>query len=239
MKERLQKLISRAGLMSRRQAEEKIRQGTVTVNGQVAEIGESADPERDEICVDGTQLRFDTKVLTLMLNKPTGFICSMDDPQQRRLVGELLPAELGRLYPVGRLDYNTEGLLLLTNDGALAQHLTHPRHHVPKTYLVKVRGCLSDASRKKMESGIKLDDGLTAPARIEAVRRSGHNCWFELTLREGRNRQVRRMCEAVNLPVVRLKRIALGELRLDNLKTGMYRALHESELAGLKKMAGL
>ncbi len=239
MKERLQKLISRAGLMSRRQAEEKIRQGAVTVNRRIAEIGESADSQCDEICVDGKPLRFDAKVLTLMLNKPTGYICSMDDPQQRRLVGELLPADLGRLYPVGRLDYNTEGLLLLTNDGALAQHLTHPRHHVPKTYLVKVRGFLSDALRKKMESGVRLDEGMTAPARVEAVRRSGQNCWFELTLREGRNRQVRRMCEALNLPVVRLKRIALGGLRLDDLKSGMYRILPESELAGLKKIAGL
>ncbi len=239
MKERLQKLISRSGLMSRRRAEEKIRQGLVRVDGRVAQLGESADPAQAEIRVDGDLLRFATATLTLMLNKPTGYICSMDDPNGRRLVIDLLPAELGRLYPVGRLDYNTEGLLLLTNDGALAQHLTHPSHHVSKTYLVKVRGLLNDQGRKKMESGIKLEDGVTAPARVSAVRRSGQNCWFELTLREGRNRQVRRMCEAVGLPVVRLKRIALGGLRLEDLKSGTYRALDDDELADLKKKAGL
>jgi len=239
MKERLQKLISRSGLMSRRQAEEKIRQGLVRIDDRVAQLGESADPEREKIMVDGELLRFAAKTLTLMLNKPAGYICSMNDPGGRRLVIELLPAEFGRLYSVGRLDYNTEGLLLLTNDGALAQHLTHPSHHVSKTYLVKVRGCLDDAGRRKMESGIKLEDGLTAPARVSAVRRSGQNCWFELTLREGRNRQVRRMCEAVGLPVVRLKRIALGGLRLDDLKSGMHRVLTDGELADLKKKAGL
>jgi 23S rRNA pseudouridine2605 synthase len=225
--------------MSRRQAEEKIRQGLVRVDGRVAELGESADPAQAEIRVEGELLRFTTKTLTLMLNKPTGYICSMKDPQGRRLAIELLPAEFGRLYSVGRLDYNTEGLLLLTNDGALAQKLTHPSYHVAKTYLVKVRGVLNDANRKKMESGIRLDDGVTAPARVSAVRRSGQNCWFELTLHEGRNRQVRRMCEAVGLPVVRLKRIALGGLRLDDLKSGMHRVLSDEELADLKKRSDL
>jgi len=239
MKERLQKIISRSGLMSRRQAEERIRQGLVLVDGRVAQLGESADPALEEIRVAGELLRFFSKNLTLMLNKPTGYICSMSDPQGRRLAIDLLPPELGRLYSIGRLDYNTEGLLLLTNDGDLAQHLTHPSHHVPKTYLVKVRGLLNDTGRKKLESGLKLEDGLTAPARVSAVRRSGQNCWFELTLREGRNRQVRRMCEALNLPVVRLKRIALGDLCLDDLKSGMHRPLKDEELAGLKKIAGL
>ncbi len=239
MKERLQKLISRSGLMSRRRAEEKIRQGLVIVDGRVAQLGESADPAQEQIRVDGELLSFATKTLTLMLNKPTGYICSMNDPRGRRLAIELLPPDFGRLYTVGRLDYNTEGLLLLTNDGALAQHLTHPSHHVSKTYLVKVRGVLSEASRKKMESGVKLDDGMTAPARISALRRSGQNCWFELALHEGRNRQVRRMCEAVGLPVVRLKRIALGGLYLADLKSGIYRVLNDDELTDLQKMTGL
>ena len=239
MKERLQKIISAAGLMSRRQAEEKIRQGLVEVDGHVALLGESADPAQNEIRVCGEILRSPTKTTTLMLNKPTGYICSMNDPQDRRLAIELLPSELGRLYTVGRLDYNTEGLLLLTNDGALAQHLTHPSHHVSKTYLVKVRGVLSDIGRKKLESGVKLEDGVTAPAQVSAVRRSGHNCWFELTLHEGKNRQVRRMCEAVGLSVVRLKRIALGGLQLGDLKTGMHRILSSDELIRLKNMKGL
>lgn len=239
MRERLQKLISRAGMMSRRQAEEQIRLGQVTVDGRVAQVGDSADPEEEEIRVAGVPLKLTAPRLTLMLNKPTGYICSMKDPQGRRLVGELLPAEFGRLYPVGRLDYNTEGLLLLTNDGALAQHLAHPRHHVPKTYLVKVRGWLDDARCKRLKNGVQLDDGMTAPARVAAVRRSGQNCWFELTLHEGRNRQVRRMCEALGLPVVRLKRIAVGELHLGDLKSGACRQLSSEELAGLKKSAGL
>jgi 23S rRNA pseudouridine2605 synthase len=239
MKERLQKLISRAGLMSRRQAEEKIREGLVLIDGRVATLGESADPEVEEIRVDGISLSFAAKTLTLILNKPTGYICSMNDPQGRRLAIDLIPAELGRLYSVGRLDYNTEGLLLLTNDGALAQHLTHPRHHVSKTYLVKVRGTLSASVRTKMETGITLEDGVTAPARISALRRSGQNSWFELTLREGRNRQVRRMCEAVGLPVIRLKRIALGGVQLGDLKSGEHRVLNVQELTDLKKKAGL
>lgn len=239
MKERLQKLISRSGLMSRRQAEEKIRQGLVRIDERVAELGESADPQKEKIWVDGELLRFSAKTMTLMLNKPTGYICSMNDPQGRRLAIELLPASFGRLYSVGRLDYNTEGLLLLTNDGSLAQHLTHPRHHVPKTYLVKVRGSFNDQIRKKIESGVKLEDGVTAPAIVSNVRISGKNCWFELTLREGKNRQVRRMCEAIGLPVVRLKRIALGGLCLEDLKTGMYRVLSDDELSALKKVAGL
>lgn len=239
MKERLQKLISRSGLMSRRKAEEAIKSGLVSVDGRVSQLGESADPDHQVIKVNGEVLRFSSTTITLMLNKPSGYICSMNDPEGRRLAIDLLPSKLGRLYSVGRLDYNTEGLLLLTNDGALAQHLTHPSHHVSKTYLVKVRGALSDAGRKKLEEGVKLDDGMTAPARVSAVRRSGQNCWFELTLREGRNRQVRRMCEAVGLPVVRLKRIALGGLLLGDLRSGMHRILSDQELSGLKKKAGL
>lgn len=239
MKERLQKLISRSGLMSRRQAEEKIRQKAVTIDGRMAQIGESADPDKEEVRVDGALLRFNTAPVTFILNKPVGYICSMKDPQGRRLAIDLLPAKFGRLYPVGRLDYNTEGLLLLTNDGALAQHLTHPRHHVPKTYLVKVRGWLDSARSKTLGEGVQLRDGKTAPAQVSAVRRSGRNCWFELTLHEGRNRQVRRMCESIDLSVVRLKRIALGGLTLGDLKPGAFRRLNNIELTSLKKNVSL
>jgi 23S rRNA pseudouridine2605 synthase len=234
MKERLQKLISKSGLMSRRQAEEKIRQGLVSIDGKIAQLGESADPAVEVIRVEGTRLPFDVRVLTLMLYKPTGYICTMNDPQNRRLASDLLPPEFGRLYPVGRLDYNTEGLLLLTNDGALAQRMTHPGFHVTKTYLVKVRGWLDEGGRRKLETGVKLDDGMTAPARVAEIRRSGKNCWFELTLGEGRNRQVRRMCEAIGLSVVRLKRIALGGLQLGDLEPGHYRILGDEELLRLK-----
>lgn len=239
MKERLQKLISRSGVMSRRRAEDAIRAGQVSVDGCVANIGDSADPDLQEICVNGETLCFGTSTLTLMLNKPTGYICSMKDPQGRRLAVDLVPDDLGRLFPIGRLDYNTEGLLLLTNDGALAQRLTHPRHHVAKTYLVKVRGWLDAVGRNKMEKGVELSDGMTAPAKVNSIRRSGQNCWFELTLREGRNRQVRRMCEALGLPVVRLKRIAVAGLQLGEIPAGSFRELDAQELQDLKKAAGL
>lgn len=239
MKERLQKIISRAGLMSRRQAEDALRAGRVCVDGEPAHLGQSADPEHEEIRLDGKSIALEPTSCTLMLNKPTGYICSLSDPQGRRLAVELIPANYGRLFYVGRLDYNTEGLLLLTNDGALAQHLSHPRHHVSKTYLVKVRGELNARRRSQLEEGVALEDGPTAPARVASMRRSGHNTWFELTLREGRNRQVRRMCEAVGLPVVRLKRVAIGSLALGELRSGTFRQLDARELSDLKKNAGL
>lgn len=239
MSERLHKIIAASGLMSRRRAEEMIRLGRVTVDGRVARLGESAEAGRVEIRVDGQVLGAINSRVTVMLNKPVGYICTMKDPGGRQRVTDLLPPELGRLYPVGRLDFNTEGLLLLTNDGALAQHLMHPRHHVSKTYLVKVRGQLDERRRVALESGVVLDDGPTHPARVAALRASGQNCWFELTLREGRNRQVRRMCEAVGLTVVRLKRIAVGPLTLGELACGAWRRLTSGELKGLKQESGL
>ncbi len=238
MSERLHKIIAASGLMSRRQAEEMIRQGRVSVDGRVARLGESAEAGKVEIRVNGRVLGTLNSLVTVMLNKPVGYICTMNDPAGRPLVTDLLPSELGRLYPVGRLDFNTEGLLLLTNDGALAQHLMHPRHHVSKTYLVKVRGRLDGHKRAALESGVVLDDGPTCPAQVTALRTSGHNCWFELTLHEGRNRQVRRMCEAVGLTVVRLKRIAVGKLTLGELPRGAWRKLTPGELHGLKQDAG-
>lgn len=235
MSERLQKIIAASGLMSRRRAEEKIRLGRVTLDGRVAQLGESAEAGKAEIRVDGQLLAALTPSVTVMLNKPVGYICTMNDPTGRQLVTALLPAELGRLYPVGRLDFNTEGLLLLTNDGALAQHLTHPRHHVSKTYLVKVRGQLTAQKRLALETGILLDDGPTHKAEVAAVRTTQRNCWFELTLHEGRNRQVRRMCEALGLGVVRLKRIAVGDLILGDLPRAAWRKLTLAELSRLKQ----
>jgi len=235
MSERLHKIIAASGLMSRRQAEEMIRLGRVKVDGRVASLGESAEPGEVEIRVDNQVIGAITSGVTVMLNKPAGYICTMNDPSGRRLVSDLLPPELGRLYPVGRLDFNTEGLLLLTNDGALAQHLMHPRHHVSKTYLVKVRGQLDKHKREALETGVLLDDGPTHQARVAAVRSRGQNCWFELTLHEGRNRQVRRMCEALGLGVVRLKRIAVGDLSLGDLPPGAWRKLTPAELHGLKQ----
>jgi 23S rRNA pseudouridine2605 synthase len=171
-----------------------------------------------------------------MLNKPTGYVTTTSDPDGRRTVIDLLPAMTERLYPVGRLDYNTEGLLLLTNDGQLAQHLAHPRHRVDKTYLVRVRGAVDAAICQKLEKGVMLEDGLTAPAKVLSRPSPGNHNWLEITIHEGRNRQVRRMCEAVGLSVSRLKRIRLGFLELGEVQTGATRRLTSDEINRLKTL---
>jgi 23S rRNA pseudouridine2605 synthase len=234
MKERLQKLIAAAGLASRREAEKWIEAGRVTLNGRTAALGESADPGRDRIEVDGRPLGSRQKRAVVMLNKPLGYLTTARDPEGRKVVGELVRDIPGRLFPVGRLDMNTEGLLLMTNDGELAALLSHPRHQVSKTYLVRIRGRLTEEERQRLEKGIQLDDGPTAPARIDKVRFSGSHTWFEMTIHEGRNRQVRRMCEAVGHPVSRLKRIRLAFLDLGELRPGQYRMLTPEEVKGLK-----
>ncbi len=233
---RLQKLIAEAGLASRRKAEEWITQGQVRVNGQVAKLGQRADLAVDQVLVRGTALKLPEEKITVLLNKPRGYLCSLNDPQARRLVTQLVADLPQRLFPVGRLDYNTEGLLLLTNDGQLAQHLSHPRYHVEKTYLVKVRGHLTEQARQQLNKGVKLDDGMTLPATLARVRSQEKTSWFELTIREGRNRQVRRMCEAVGISVSRLKRIRLAFLSLGELPSGQYRQLTQAEIARLKSI---
>lgn len=235
MQERLQKLIARAGLASRRQAEEWIRAGRITVNNKVAQIGQSADLRSDQIRLDGVPLKKEEQKITLLLNKPRGYVCSLSDPQGRTLVTELVKDIPERLFPVGRLDYNSEGVLLLTNDGDLSHALSHPGKEVDKTYLVKVRGQLTNAMAEQMRSGIALDDGVTQPAKVAHIRSSGSNCWFEITLKEGKNRQVRRMCEFFGLVVVRLKRIKIGFLNLDGLRSGTYRVLQPAEISRLKR----
>jgi len=235
MQERLQKLIARAGLASRRQAEEWIRQGCVTVNNRVAQIGQSADLRIDQIRVNGAPLKKEEQKISLLLNKPRGYVCSLNDPQGRALVTELVKDIPERLFPVGRLDYNSEGLILLTNDGDLSHALTHPGKEIEKTYLVKARGQLTVTMADQMRSGIELDDGLTQPVKVEHVRSSGSNCWFEVILKEGKNRQVRRMCEYFGLVVVRLKRIKVGFLTLDGVRPGTYRVLQPAEIARLKR----
>jgi len=236
MAERLQKLIAQAGLASRRQAESWIAEGRVLLNGSPAKLGDRADLTQDELVVNGRKLSVAEEKVTVLLNKPRGYISTLKDPQGRPLVTDLVTDLPQRLFPVGRLDYNTEGLLLLTNDGDLSQHLSHPRHHVEKTYLVKVRGGVDEKKLASLRSGIKLSDGVTLPAQVENVRSGRATSWFELTIREGRNRQVRRMCEALNLQVVRLKRIRVAFLELGNLATGRYRLLTQQELKKLRKV---
>ncbi|MDX2480041.1 MAG: pseudouridine synthase [Desulfuromusa sp.] len=234
MEERLQKLIAQAGLASRRQAEKWIEEGKVLLNGRPAKLGERADLKTDQVQINGQVLTSAQEKVTVLLNKPRGYVSTLKDPEGRRLVTDLLVDIPQRLFPVGRLDYNTEGLLLLTNDGELAQQVSHPRHHVEKTYLVKIRGSLSVKMVKRFEQGLVLDDGKTAPAKIENIRTTGSSCWFELTIHEGKNRQIRRMCEALGLTVVRLKRIRLDFLDLQDVVTGHYRRLSDREILKLR-----
>lgn len=234
MQERIQKLIARAGLASRRQAEDWISQGRVTVNNRTAHLGQSADLKSDQIKIDGVPLKGEEQKITVLLNKPRGYVCSLKDPEGRLLVTDLVRDIPERLFPVGRLDYNSEGLLLLTNDGDLSHALSHPGKEVEKTYLVKVRGRFTRAMAEQMRRGMLLEDGMTLPAKVKNVRATANNCWFEVTLKEGRNRQVRRMCEFFGLTVVRLKRIRVGFLTLDGVRTGTYRQLLATEVAKLK-----
>jgi 23S rRNA pseudouridine2605 synthase len=236
VKERLQKLIAAAGLASRREAETWISAGRVSVNGRIASLGDSADPEKDRVEVDGRPLLGEGRKYYLLLNKPVGYVSTRRDPEGRPVVTDLVSEIPARLYPVGRLDLNTEGLLLMTNDGALANRLAHPRHQVEKTYLVRVRGTLSRETLERLEGGVLLEDGMTAPARVDKVRTATSHSWFHLTIREGRNRQVRRMCEAVGFQVSRLKRIRIAFLEIDELPSGKFRHLTPQEVARLKKL---
>ncbi len=236
MAERLQKLIAQAGLASRREAERWIEEGKVTLNGRPAKLGDRGDLTIDQIQVKGKNLTAVEDSVTILLNKPRGYVSTLKDPEGRRLVTDLVTDIPQRLFPVGRLDYNTEGLLLLTNDGELAQRISHPSHRVDKTYLVKVRGSLTARMTQRLGEGLVLEDGKTAPAAVARIRASGSNCWFELTIHEGRNRQVRRMCEKLGLSVVRLKRIRLAFLDLNKVNSGCYRRLSKDEVILLKKI---
>lgn len=234
-RQRLQKLIAAAGTCSRRQAEALIEAGRVKVNGRVAVLGEQADPRADTVLVDDRPLELREPYVYLLMHKPVGVVTTLRDPGGRAVVTDLLRDVSERVYPVGRLDLTTSGLLLLTNDGALANRLAHPSHEVAKTYLVRVRGILTAEQARHLEEGVELDDGRTAPAKVTEVRSRGGHTWFELTLHEGRNRQVRRMCAALGLPVSRLMRIRYEFLTLEGLAPGQYRRLTSAEVARLKR----
>src|SRR5215470_12456839 len=247
--DRLQKIIAAAGIASRRKAEELISQGRVTVNGQVvSELGSKADPERDHIKVDGKLLRGPERHVYLLLNKPKGYVTTVSDPEGRPTVMSLLRNVGQRIYPVGRLDYSSEGLLLLTNDGELANKLTRAASHVPKTYLVKISGRASEEDIAKLRRGIRIGSrplradttgrresqaGHTAPAQIRLVREAD-NPWYEVTLIEGRNRQIRRMFEEVGHHVEKIKRIRYGPLTLD-VEPGQFRELSPREVELLRR----
>jgi len=238
MSDRLQKLLATAGIASRRKSEELITAGRVTVNGKVVtELGTKADLSTDTITVDGKPLRASQRSIYLLLNKPKGYVTTTSDPEGRPTVMQLLGNLSTRVYPVGRLDYASEGLLLLTNDGALAQELTKAASHVPKTYLVKINGRPDESTLQRLRNGvtITLDDNRrvkTSPAKIR-LHEDAPNPWYEVTLMEGRNRQIRRMFQAVGFLVEKIKRIQLGPLKLD-VPPGHFRPLTIREVAQLK-----
>lgn len=232
--EKLNKVLARAGIASRRACEDLIRQGRVRVNGHPARIEDRVDASTDTIMVDRQTLPKAPRKLYIMLHKPRGYVTTVSDPQGRRTVTDLVQLPQ-RLYPVGRLDYDSSGLLLLTNDGDLAQRLTHPSFHVPRIYLVSVRGDISPSVVEKLRRGVEIDDGVTAPAQVEVVERALQQTLLRITLFEGRKRQIRRMCKAVSHPVVDLHRIGLGTLRVGDLAVGRWRHLRAKEVLDLQK----
>lgn len=240
--ERLQKIIAAAGIASRRKAEELITSGQVQVNGTtVTELGSKADPETDHIRVNGKLLKGEQRHIYLLMNKPKGYVTTVKDPENRPTVMDLVRGVRGRVYPVGRLDYASEGLLLLTNDGELANRLMKAGSHVSKTYLVKVAGTPSEEAIAKLRAGVSIptDDHKrvrTAPAAVRVVKEAA-NPWYEITLIEGRNRQIRRMFEAVGHHVEKIKRVRYGPLTLD-VPPGEYRLLTLKEIQRLKSATG-
>ena len=237
MLERLNKLISQAGIASRRAAEELIKNGEVTVNGQIiTELGTKADPAKDHIKVRGklinAKLSGDKEKTYILLNKPKGYLSSAADPEKRLLVVDLVKG-FGRLFPVGRLDFNTEGLIILTNDGEFANHVASSKQ-IPKIYEVKVKGLPNDNAINKLRRGIRLEDGFkTAPANIKPLPSTERNGWYEVTLYEGHNQQIRKMFDAVGHSVVKLRRTSIGPLTDQGLKIGQYRKLDRFEIEKL------
>lgn len=238
---RLQRFLARAGVASRRASEALIVAGRVSVNGEVVtELGTKVDPERDSVALDGETVRAPEASVVIMLNKPAGYLSAMSDPHGGACVSTLVPTDtFAGLFPVGRLDKDTTGLLLFTNDGALGNALIHPRHHVAKTYRAWMKGNVGQRALEALRSGVELDDGPTRPAKARVIERARNATLVELTIYEGRNRQVRRMGMAVNHPVEKLERIALGPLRLGGLEQGAWRELTREEHTALLEVTGL
>jgi 23S rRNA pseudouridine2605 synthase len=236
--ERLQRALARAGFGSRRACEDLIRSGRVAVNGRVATLGDRVEPERDEIAVDGHRVSVDPALRYLALHKPAGVTTTMRDPHAASDLRRFLPPG-PRVFPVGRLDRDTEGLLLLTNDGELANRLTHPRHGVEKEYLAEVKGSPTERQLSRLRRGVELEDGTAAAISARSVARSGDRGAVRLVMGEGRKREVRRMLDAVGLPVRRLIRVRVGPLRLGRLRAGDVRELDPGEVRALYRAAGL
>lgn len=231
MEERLQKLIAGAGIASRRAAEKMIAEGRIRVNGAVVtEPGTKADPNRDEIRVDNRLVSFETERIYILLHKPQGVVTTLHDPQGRPIVTDLLSGVAERVFPVGRLDYDSEGLLLMTNDGEFSQRLQHPRYELPKTYRVKVEGNPGKREMQALANGVDLPDGRFAPVDVQVEKTNRASTWIRLTISEGRNRVVRRAFEALGYPVCRLVRIAVGDVTLAGVREGQWRMLTRREV---------
>ncbi|MGF7185000.1 pseudouridine synthase [Desulfitispora alkaliphila] len=229
--ERLQKYMAQCGVGSRRKCEEYIEAGSVKVNGEVVrELGTKIDPETDIVEYQGRVIKQEENKVYILLNKPPKYITTVQDEMDRPKVMDLLTDVQERVFPVGRLDWGTEGLLLLTNDGELAHILTHPSFKVEKEYHALVPGKVDDHQLEQLRTGIMLDDGITHPAKVKRLKTEGKKTWLAISIHEGRNRQVRRMCAAIGHPVIQLKRVRLGGLTGDKLKVGEYKFLTEEEI---------
>jgi 23S rRNA pseudouridine2605 synthase len=238
---RLHKAIAQAGVASRRKAELLIAQGRVRVNGQlVTTLGTSVDPAADVVVVDGRRVHIRQPLLYVLLHKPRGYVTTCQDDQERPTVFDLLKHLPGRLFPVGRLDVNSQGVLLLTNDGQLANRLLHPRYHIPRTYLVKIRGVITAQDVEQLRHGVLLEEGKTLPAQVQVVRQTEKSSWLRFTLYEGRHRQLHRMLQHCGgYTVKHLQRLAMGPLTLAGLAPGSYRVLEPFEVARLKRVCHL
>jgi 23S rRNA pseudouridine2605 synthase len=235
MEQRLQKIIAEMGIASRRKAEELITEGRVTVNGKTAVIGMKADLSADHIKVDGKLLVNPEKKVYFIFNKPAGVVTSLSDPEGRPTVNDFLRGIKQRVFPVGRLDYDSEGMLILTNDGEFTHAVLHPSRKIPKTYLVKIKGALEEEEIIKLRSGIRLDRSVTAPAKVKRLRKAEHNSWIEMTITEGKKRQIRRMLDRVGHPVIRLMRIRIGGLEMGPLKPGVFRRITPEEIDRIRR----
>lgn len=233
---RLQKYMADAGIMSRRAAEEEIKNGNVSVNGHVAELGTKIDPRNDVVAYRGKRIRYEKKEYTyIMMNKPRGYLCSTTDDRGRKCVTDLLDGVSTRVYPVGRLDLVSEGILLLTDDGELKNRLTHPKHTIGKVYRVKVAGKVSDEQMEILTSELVIDGYKIKPVAVTVTGEDEGGTVLKMTLFEGRNRQIRKMCEAADLTVKRLSRVSIGNLKLDGLPVGKWRYLEKHEIDYLYK----
>ena len=234
---RLQKHLSACGIASRRKAEELIEQGKVKVNGRIASLGDKVDPKRDKVTVRGKTVVAVNEKVYIMVNKPRGYVTTMNDEFDRKCVNDLVKDVGVKVFPVGRLDRDSEGLLIMTNDGELANAITHPSRHVNKTYRVTVGGTVSDEQIEKLTTGILLDGRKTQPCDVFVVERKPDRTMLNFIIHEGRNRQIRRMCEAVGLEVLRLKRLEIAGVKLGGLKLGSWRPLNEREMIRLNNIS--